>query len=224
MKRHDPASKLARKTIQDWKASGEMGGMTYVRIAMPSGDWILEHDRPIDKGDSRLFYEGQAPESPPEWMGNLGQQYVGFVNFYIHQVNLLRYLIDEDYTVAYVDPRARVLVAVSDSGAPCTLEMASCGLKRRWEESYRICFEKGRIDLELPAPMARQRAGDVVIYRGDAEPQEIRPILPQRWAFLEQARHFVHCLKTGSPTISPASDAIKDLEVSEQYIRLLMQR
>ncbi len=228
MKRHDPASKLVHKTVQDWKASGEMGGMTYVRIAMPAGDWIYEHECPINKGDSPTAYEGQTGESPPEWMGALGGQYNGFINFYIHQVNLLRYLIGEDYRVTYVDPRSQLLVAISDSGVPCTLEMAACGMRNRWEESYRVCFEKGRIDLQLPAPMARQRAGDVVIYNssgfGDANnPQEIRPLIPQRWAFLEQARHFVQCLKTGSPTISPAADAIKDLEVSEQYIRCLME-
>jgi len=45
--------------------------------------------------------------------------------------------------------------------------------------------------------MARQRAGDVTIYKNTGfgsqdYAQEIRPVLPQRWAFLEQARHFVH--------------------------------
>ena len=228
MKRHDPASKIARKKALEWKASGEMGEMTYVRITMPSGDWTYEHEPPINRGDSPIHYEGQTGETAPEWMKELGGQYGGFVNFYIHQVNLLRYLIGEDYTVTYVDPRSRILVALSDSGVPCTLEMASYGLRHKWEESYRICFENGRIDLQLPPPMGRQRAGDVTIYTqggfDDADvPQEIRPILPQRWAFLEEARHFVHCLQTGSPTISPASDAIKDLEVSEQYIRCLIK-
>lgn len=228
MKRHDPASKIVKKTMQDWKSSGELGSMTYVRVTMPSGDWIYEHERPINKGDPTPAYEGQAGEAAPEWMGDLGKQYVSFINFYIHQLNLLRYLIGEDYKVDYVEPRSRILVAISDSGVPCTLEMAPCGHKNRWEESYRLCFEGGMINLQLPAPMARQRAGDVVIYKNSgfgAEngPQEIRPIIPQKWAFLEQARHFVHCLKTDSLTISPASDAIKDLEVSEQYIRCLME-
>ena len=50
--------------------------------------------------------------------------------------------------------------------------------------------------------MARQRAGDVTIYKNTGfgsqdYAQEIRPVLPQRWAFLEQARHFVHCVKNG---------------------------
>jgi predicted dehydrogenase len=227
MKRHDPASKIARKTVQEWKASGALGNMTYVRITMPSGDWTYEHEPPINRGDSAPPYDGQAGETAPEWMGDLGGQYIGFINFYIHQVNLLRYLIGEDYTVTYVDAGSRILVALSDSGVPCTLEMAPCGLRHSWEESYRICFERGRIDLQLPSPMARQRAGDVSIYThsgfdGADVPQEARPVLPQRWAFLEQARHFVECLKTGTPTIAPASDAIKDLEVSEQYIRYLM--
>ena len=75
--------------------------------------------------------------------------------------------------------------------------------------------------------MARQRAGDVTIYKNTGfgnqkYAQEIRPVLPQHWSFLEQARHFVHCIKNGQPTISPATDGVKDLEVSEQYIRKLM--
>ncbi len=227
MKRHDPGSKIVCKTVQEWKASGDMGGMTYVRVTMPSGDWVYEHEPPINKGDSPTVYDAQVSETAPEWMGDLGGQYISFINFYIHQVNLLRYLIGEDYTVTYVDPRSQILVAISDSGVPCTLEMASYGLRHKWEESYRICFEGGRIDLQLPAPMARQRAGDVTIYKQSSSsnedgPQEILPIVPQRWSFLEEARHFVHCLKTGNSTIAPASDAIKDLEVSEQYIRHLM--
>jgi predicted dehydrogenase len=105
--------------------------------------------------------------------------------------------------------------------------MASYGLRHRWEEFYKICFDGGKIDLQIPAPMGRQRAGDVVIYKGagfgnNNEPQAIRPMLPQRWAFREQARHFVECIREGKPTIAPAAEAIKDLEVSEQYIRCIL--
>ena len=203
-----------------------MGQMTYVRITMPSGDWVYNIDPPINCGDSAPAYEGQAGESPPDWMSQeMGNRYVSFINFYIHQVNLLRYLIDEDYTVAYVDPRSQILVAISESGVPCTLEMATYGLRNQWDEFYKISFEGGKIDLQIPAPLARQRSGDVVIYKGagfenDDEPQEIRPIIPQRWGFGEQARHFVEYIRDGKPTIAPAAEAVKDLEVSEQYIRL----
>ena len=81
MKRHDPTVKIVRNKVNEWKASGEMGGMTYVRITMPSGDWIYEHEPPINKGDSPAAYEGQTGDTAPEWMGDLGRQYVSFINY-----------------------------------------------------------------------------------------------------------------------------------------------
>lgn len=227
MKRHDAASKLAKKTIHDWKESGECGEINYVRITMPPGDWTYEIEPPINLGDSPPQYEGETPEPMPEWMPpSMQNTYNSFINFYIHQINLLRYLIGEDYKVDYVDSNQRIMVAISSSGVPCTLEMATYGLKNRWEEYYKICFEGGKIDLSLPAPMARQRAGDISIYKAsgnsDSLPQDTNPKIPQRWAFREQAVHFVECLRDEKPTISPASEGVKDLEVSEQYIRKLM--
>lgn len=228
MKRHDPAAKVARRTIQQWKESGECGDMTYVRITAPSGDWVYQMEPPIDCRDPRPVYDDEPAEPMPEWMPEPMQRlYDGFINFYIHQVNLLRYLIGEDYRVTHVDPGQKVIVAISDSGVTCILEMASYGLQNMWQEFYKICFEGGKIDLQIPAPLARQRPGVVSIYKasgfsGDSEPQTIEPFLSQKWSFLEQARHFVQCLRDGKPTISPTSDAIKDLEVSEQYIRCLM--
>ncbi|MBC8232744.1 Gfo/Idh/MocA family oxidoreductase, partial [bacterium] len=64
MKRHDPAAQIARQTIQEWKADGECGKMTYVRITMPSGDWTYEVEAPINLGDPAIPYEGQTGESP----------------------------------------------------------------------------------------------------------------------------------------------------------------
>ena len=228
MKRHDPASKLVKQTIQQWKESGECGNMTYIRITMPPGNWTYEIESPINLGDDVPQYAGEAREPMPLWLTpSMRSVYNGFINFYIHQVNLLRYLIDEDYEVTYVDPNQRIMVATSLSGVPCTLEMAPYGVQNRWDEFYRICFEGGKIDLSLPAPMARQRAGDVTIDRaaaagGDPFPHTLTPSLPQKWAFLEQARHFVECVGEGKPTLSPASEGVKDLEVSEQYVRCLM--
>jgi predicted dehydrogenase len=225
MKRHDPAAKFARETVRAWRQSGECGDLTYVRVTMPSGDWIYEHEPPIHMGDAAPAYGGQSAESPPEWMTDeQGRHYVSFVNFYTHQVNLIRYVIGEDYHVAFADARGRTMTAIADSGVVIVLEMSSYGLQHRWDEFYTLNFDRGQVRLQMPAPMARQRAGEVVLYRqsgfgGSGTPQELRPVFPQRWAFLEQARHFVACLRDGAPTISPASDAVKDLDVSEEYIR-----
>jgi predicted dehydrogenase len=45
--------------------------------------------------------------------------------------------------------------------------------------------------------------------------------LPPQWCFLEQARHFVRCLRgEDTPRVS-VWDAVKDLEVADEYVRLL---
>lgn len=225
MKRHDPGARYVKELVQTWKASGECGRLTYLRVTMPSGDWIMEHEPPINCGDAPPPYEGQTAESAPEWMTpEQSNHYISFINFYIHQVNLIRYLLGEDYRIAYADPYGRTFTAISESGVVIVLEMSSYGLQHRWDEFYVLNFEEGQIRLEMPAPMARQRAGNVVVYRrsgfdGKGIPQEIRPILPQRWAFEEQARAFVACLRDGTPPLSPPTDGVKDLEFSESYIR-----
>jgi len=228
MKRHDPAAKLARETILKWKESDDCGKMNYIRATMPpSGDWTYFIEDPINLGDAPPTYENETPEQIPEWIPeNMRTLYDDFINYYIHQVNLIRYLIGENYTVNYVDPGKKVMVATSDSGATIILEMANYGLQNTWQEFYKICFEKGKIDLQMPAPLARQRAGSVRIYKEtglvSSEPETIEPFIPQKWCFLEQARHFVDCVSNNKPTISPASEAVKDLEISEQFIRCVM--
>ncbi len=220
MKRHDVGAKAARQTIQQWRETGEAGNLSYLRVCMPPGDWTMEHEPPIHRGDHTPAYAGQTGESPPEWMDeHQGNRYVGFINFYIHQINLIRYLLGEDYRVEYADSGGRVMTAVSDSGALILLEMAERGLQYRWIETYTAHFDSGYVHLEMPAPMARHRAGEATIYRAGDPPQETRLYLPQKWAFEEQARAFAASIQHGAPNLAPAADAVKDLEVSEEYIR-----
>ena len=52
----------------------------------------------------------EVPEAKRYVEGNWGDPYFGFVNYYIHQVNLLRYLLGEPYRVTFAD-RGGVLLA-----------------------------------------------------------------------------------------------------------------
>ncbi len=225
MKRHDPGSLYVLDTVRAWRASDECGKLRYVRVTMPPGDWVAEHEPPINLGDKAPAYGGQSVEGPPAWMTkSQADFYIGFVNFFIHQVNLIRYLLGEDYDITYADPGRQTLTAISESGVVIVLEMGGYGLTRRWEESYRLCFDEAQITLELPPPLARHRCGEVSVYRktgftGGEDPEVLRPTLPEKWAFEEQARAFVRCVGDGTPTLSPPEDGVKDLEVAESYLR-----
>lgn len=225
MKRSLPASVEALSRIREWKASGEAGQMNYVRASMPPGDWVFGIQWGINAGDSPSAYADEQPEDLPEWLPeDLAQKYNAFVNYFIHQVNLIRYLLGEDYRINYVDPHEAVAVGESASGVPVLLEMKGHGLNMSWEETYMVSFENGKVDLSLPAPMAQQNGGDVCFYLGSAEgrgPAWERPVMPPVWSMLAQAQHFVECVRDGKPTRSPASEAVKDLVNAEEYIRAL---
>src|SRR5438067_2340339 len=38
-KRSDPATLAARRQIEAWKSTGEVGAMKYILVTMPPGDW-----------------------------------------------------------------------------------------------------------------------------------------------------------------------------------------
>ncbi|MBN1343481.1 MAG: Gfo/Idh/MocA family oxidoreductase [Phycisphaerae bacterium] len=226
MKRHVPASRAAVETIRRWRESGAAGAMNYLRVSMPPGNWTYGIEGPIGAGDSAPAYQGQAIETPPDWMGAAtGEAYNAFVNYFIHQVNMVRYLLGESYRCEYLDPTGTVLLGRSDSGVPWVLEMKGYNLRDHWEEYYKVCFEGGKLDLSIPAPMARQHSGDLRIYHGPTSDVDRgryeQPVLAPSWCMLEQARHFVDCVRTGKPTLAPAREAALDLEVAEQYARLL---
>ncbi len=225
MKRSLPAAVEAAARVRRWRESGEAGPMNYLRATMPPGDWVFGIQWGLSAGDTPPPYEGVVPETPPDWMdAGLAGRYDAFVNYYIHQVNLIRYLAGEDYHVIYADRNGAVMIGETESGVTLTLEMKGRGLRNSWEEFYLVSFENGRVDLSVPAPMAQQNGGDVRIYfggSGDELPRWERPIMPPVWSMLAQARHFIQCVRDGSAVRSPASEAAKDLEVAEQYVRAL---
>jgi predicted dehydrogenase len=222
-KRSDPASMYAKAEIDRLKSTGELGRLTYVRILMPAGDWVAN-------GFSDLIRE-DGPYPQLEWDPPAGDmdpatydRYTSFVNYYIHQVNLMRYLLGEPYRVTYADPSGVLLAGQSAGGAACAIEMTPYRTTLDWQESALVCFEKGFVKLELPAPLASNRPGNVTIFRDPGEgatPQTIIPQLPWVHAMRQQAMNFVAALRGEARPPCQAEEALEDLLVARDYIRLV---
>ncbi len=221
-KRSDPASMFARKEIARLKESGELGALRYVRILMPAGDWVAG-------GFTHLITSDEAPppletDPLPSDMDEATQKaYDSFVNYYIHQVNLMRYLLGESYRVAYADPSGVLMVVCSDSGATGTIEMTPYQTTVDWQEEALVAFERGYVKLELPAPLASNRPGRVTLFRdpgGGAAPETIVPQLPWVHAMRQQAINFVQAVRGETAPLCETEEALEDLRVAREYIRL----
>jgi len=224
-KRSDPATVAARGTIEQWRAEGRMGRLRYVRITMPAGDWIAEGFAGLIRGPDKPKLETEPP--PADMDEPTGREYVAFVNYYIHQVNLMRHLLGEPYRVTYAEPSGVLLAVRGNSGVPGVIEMTPYRTTIEWEESALVAFEKGYVLLRLPAPLAVNRAGAVEVYAdpGDgAAPQRSFPTLPWVGAMRQQAINFVKVCRGEMDPPCTAAEAVEDLKVARDCIRLRLGR
>ena len=222
-KRSDPASMYAKAEIDRLKATDELGALRYVRIIMPAGDWIAGGFIDlINTGEQLPAVEWDpTAEDMDEKTYN---DYVSFVNYYIHQVNFMRYLLGEPYRATYVDPSSVVLNVTSDSGVAGIIEMSPFTNSIDWQEQAFVCFEKGWIKVDLPAPLASNRPGVVTIMRDPRDgstPTTITPTLPWVHAMRQQAFNFVAAVRGEMKPMCLADEALEDLKVAKQYIDLI---
>lgn len=222
-KRSDPATMYAKAEIERLKSSGELGKLRYVRILMPAGDWVAGGFCDlVTSDDPAPSFEWDPPASDMDQ--ETFKQYTAFVNYYIHQVNLLRHLLGEAYRVTYADPSGVMLAVQSESGVGGVIEMTPYRTTIDWQESALVAFEKGYLKLDLPAPLASNRPGRVEIMRDPGDgvtPETIVPTLPWVHAMKQQAINFVKAIKGEAKPPCEAHEAIEDLKVARDYIRLM---
>ncbi|MBA3686305.1 MAG: Gfo/Idh/MocA family oxidoreductase [Planctomycetes bacterium] len=221
-KRSDPASTHAKRTIAALQASGELGKMTYVRVCMPPGDWVANgfvHN--INTDDAYPSTPGDA--DPVGMDAATTAEHESFVNYYIHQVNLLRFLYGEGYEVRYADPAGVVMHVASASGVPGVLEMAPFNTTVDWQEHALVCFERGWVRIDLPAPLAAHRCGTVTIFKDPGNgvaPTTTVPTMPWDHAMAAQAANFIRACRGEATDLCRPEDARDDMLVAKRYIAL----
>lgn len=222
-KRSDPATMYAKAEVDRLKQTGELGDLKYVRLLMPSGDWVaggfydLLHS---DEASPTLQWDPPAEDMDKQTYDD----YISFVNYYIHQVNLLRHMLGESYTVTYADPSGVMLAATSASGVCGVIEMSPYNNTLDWQESVLCAFERGYVKVELPAPVALNRPGRVEIMRDPGNgitPMTCSPTLPWVHAMRQQAINFVAAIKGEMAPMCQAAEAMEDLQNAKQYIDLM---
>jgi len=221
-KRSDPATMLAKAEIDRLKQTRELGKLNYIRILMPAGDWIANgFNQNVGGNDPspNLTWDAPASDMDPE----TNDAYTSFVNYYIHQVNYMRHLLGETWSVNYAAKSGLLLAGESASGVTCSIEMSPYCTTIDWQEHAMVCFERGWVKVELPAPLAFTRPGRVEIFRDPGkgvQPKTEIPQLPWVHAMWQQAQNFVAAIQGKHPPLCTAADALEDIKLAREYIRI----
>ena len=222
-KRSDPAIEYAVNVIKKWKASGEMGKMKYVRLVMPPGDWVngaTDAGKPIFTDEN--YPQINSERAPEGYDDSTVGKHIAFVNYYIHQVNLMRFLLGEEYKLTFADRRGVLLVTESESNVTGTVEMSTFETNDGWQESAMVCFDKGYVSVAIPPPLASQRAGEVTIYTDNGGGGTFTtPVLKNISAMRNQAANFIRAINGEIEPPCPSEEALKDLVFAEDYINFM---
>lgn len=237
MKRYDAGNELAHTTIAQWRRDQSAGALTYVRAHGYGGDWIAGLDVPVERSAEPLP-PAPTDENLPAWLPRAhGQAFAIYLQQYVHNLNLLRFLLDVggDVRVTHADLDGDGyggLAVMRIGGVRCTLETGRLQY-HRWDEHTQVYFERGWVHTWAPPLLLRNSVAEVEIYQaGEAtEPATgvqhtlSRPLAEPRWswAYRRELDHFFACLQSGEPFRSPGDDALVDVRLCEEIYRAWLQ-
>jgi predicted dehydrogenase len=221
-RRCDPATAIAKRTIDAWKASGELGALRYLRICYSRGDWIGNaHTTLIDAGEEAPRVDME--ELPSEFAGDDDERWAlsKCTDELVHPLNLLRHLLGERYSVVFVHVSGRLYAFESESGVPATIEVDPYRVTVGLEEEALVAFERGYVRLRPAPSLAVNRAGTLEVYRdpgAGATPERSRPQLSWIDPMQAQASTFLRVCRGEVPPPTGASEAAEDLHLVSEIL------
>jgi len=229
MKRHDAGNELAKAAIDQFRATGELGAVTYARNHGFCGDWICGLDTPLERTDEPM--PPAPPARLPDWLPpEHAPAYLGYLQQYTHNVNLLRWLLD-----AGDDARVRV-VDLDDDGYSGVVVLDLCGVRTTiesgqlsyyaWDEHTQVYFADGWVKASAPPLLLRNQPAEVEIYRG-GNTHSFTRLLPKdrwSWSYQREAEAFVRAVLDDTPIRASGQDALTDVRLFEDIYRAFLNQ
>lgn len=223
MKRYDAGNQLVQAKVREFLESGELGPMTYVRSHGFCGDWIGGMDTTLEESAEPVPTEDREV---PEWLpAEKKATYVAYLQQYVHNLNLIRYLLDagDDARVTAVDlddDGAYGIACLRVKGVRAVLESGELG-HHSWEEHTQIYFRNGWIQTWAPPLLHDNLPAAVEIYYGGESHRYERPLPADRWswAYRREMEAYLHAVRTGTEFLATGEDALTDVRLVEEIFR-----
>lgn len=217
MKRHDPGVQAAKRELDRLLASDELGPLLFSRFYDYARDYA--HPPPLHKRpeESRTLRFETWPTAP-DWLPvERVDDYAWFMNAASHDINLLSYFFPTGLCLVHAAaPTKSALTATFEcKGVPLVFELAKSA-SGAWLQGAEFIFERGRMLVEIPSPMAADRVARILINEnlGAAGVREL-PV-EKVWSFKRQANAFVGNLLERQQPLTNGVDAMNDLRLIEK--------
>jgi predicted dehydrogenase len=222
MKRYDAGVELAKRLVDGFRATEELGPLQAVDALCNGGDWLHNVEHAVSVKDPTPV--PQPTPTYPDACDTAAKRaaYDYLVNIFSHNINLCHHLlgtqIDPHYALFRGD---RGMNSVSTDGDVLVTVRGTSSGAHEWRERTTLTFAMGELVIETPTPMNRQRSAEVSVLRKSADGwTTMRYHPPVGWAFYRQAQGFVRSLADGEPLRAPAETALWDVAVMQRLIEI----
>jgi predicted dehydrogenase len=222
MKRYDTGVELAKRLVDDLRASGELGPLRSVDALCNGGDWrqnegshiVVDDPTPVPAAVATYPDGCRSPEQR--------RAYDYLVNIYSHNINLCHHLLGSELqprSAIFLGGMGMISTSVSD-GVLVTVRGASSAA-HEWREWTTLTFARGELSIKTPVPLNRQRAAEVTLLRPQGDHFATTNYhAPIAWAFFRQAEGFIQALAGEAPLRAPAESCVWDVRVMARLIEM----
>jgi predicted dehydrogenase len=221
MKRYDPGLEAAKSLFDQILTEMRLGRLLLARFYDFSNSYAVplpQHTRPKESRTERFVTWPLHPAWLPE---KYRVAYAWFANVASHDVNLLHYFFPKgvEAVSASCIVDASFVANLRHGETTIALEVAKT-TAGRWLEGVEFLFERGRISIVIPSPMATDAVSEVIL---DDERRGIvneRIATPRGWSFARQAAGYIDALTGGGEPLTTGKDGLADMVLTEELWRL----
>jgi predicted dehydrogenase len=202
---------------------GRMGGNMARRLLRGGHEVVAYATDPPAHVRPRESRKTRYPTWPtwPDWLSpSYRSTYEWFLNSACHDVNLMTHFFPGalQVTSARAARDSAVVASMLWRDVPLTLEVARVEAGR-WLEGAEFLFERGRIALSIPSPMAAAAVGRVEL--DDLSAGLVGQAIETEtgWCFERQASGFIDALTSDVVPLTSGRAALADMELIESIWR-----
>ena len=214
MRRHDSGVVKCKKLFSNLIKTKKIGNfLQYKHTILAGGDYcnIDGYIPTSEKISKKRFY----PDSPDWLPKKFEKEYEKFLNYFNHNINLLRFFFDEINEIKYQN-------YINQNGNFFFNHKKFRGsfdffylTNNSWKENLEFIFSEGSINLELPPAFIKNKPAKIKIY-SNKEKKLINHIPNFDWSFKNQAIDFVNSLKKNRHSISSGLDSLEDIRTIDK--------
>ena len=216
MKRFDAGVRRFRDVLNAATISGEFGDIIHVGI----DDFCPTYGVPIPphirSDELKAFRYEEWARGPSGLDPAHVDDYEYTLNVASHDINLARWFFGDSLRAQSLSVRSgrmqSVVLAAPSFDINLQIGRSDSGV---WDQVVKVWFRRGRMELRLPSPLARDASAEIKVFKADGtavtEPRQPDAV----WAFAAQAVHFADAARGRVLLDVSGRDSSADLELIE---------